>query len=134
MASATGRGFVVSEDDVIAQTKNGKLVLNLAEGEEAAAAAPVEGDSVAVIGENRKLLIFPLEELPEMSRGRGVIMQKYKDGGLSDVKTFEAAAGLTWSGGAGRVRTETDFRDWIGKRAQAGRLPPKGFPKSNKFG
>jgi topoisomerase-4 subunit A len=134
VASANGRGFVVSEEEVIAQTKNGKQVLNLAEGEEAAVAAPVEGDSVAVIGENRKLLLFPLEELPEMTRGRGVILQKYKDGGLSDVKTFTLADGLTWSAGAGRTRSETKLTAWIGKRAQAGRLPPNGFPRSNKFG
>ena len=134
IASANGRGFVVLEEEVIAQTKNGKQVLNLAEGEEATAAAPVAGDSVAVIGENRKLLLFPLEELPEMTRGRGVILQKYKDGGLSDVKTFTLADGLTWSAGAGRTRCETKLTAWIGKRAQAGRLPPNGFPRSNKFG
>ncbi len=134
IASANGRGFVVPEDELIAQTKNGKQVLNLAEGEEAAAAAPVAGDSVAVIGENRKLLVFPLEELPEMSRGRGVILQKYKDGGLSDIKTFTLGEGLAWSAGAGRTRTETKLTAWIGKRAQAGRLPPNGFPKSIKFG
>jgi topoisomerase-4 subunit A len=134
VASAGGRGFVVPEQDVIAQTKNGKQVLNLAEGEEAAAAVPAAGDSVAVIGENRKLLIFPLQELPEMTRGRGVIMQKYKDGGLSDVKTFTLAEGLAWSAGAGRTRTETKLTAWLGKRAQAGRLPPNGFPRSNKFG
>ena len=95
---------------------------------------PVEGDMVACIGENRKLLIFPLGELPEMTRGRGTILQKYRDGGLSDVKTFTRSEGLTWSIGAGRVRTETQFTDWMGKRAAAGRLPPKGFPKANKFG
>ena len=134
VASADGRGFIVPEDEVVAQTKNGKQVLNLAQGVEAAVCRPVAGDHVAVIGENRKLIIFPLEELPEMSRGRGVIMQKYKDGGLSDAKTFTLAEGLTWSSGAGRTRTESDLVAWVGKRAQAGRLPPTGFSRANKFG
>ena len=133
VASADGRGFVVNEDDVLAQTKNGKQVLNLGSGVEATVCAPVTGDSVAVVGENRKLLVFPLAELPEMARGRGVIMQKYKDGGLSDAKTFEMKAGLDWEAGAGRTRVETKLLAWIGKRAQAGRLPPNGFPKANKF-
>jgi len=133
VASADGRGFVVNEDDVVAQTKNGKQVLNLADGVEAAVCAPVTGDSVAVVGDNRKLLVFPLSEVPEMARGRGVILQKYKDGGLSDVKTFELAKGLDWEAGADRTRVETKLMAWIGKRAQAGRLPPNGFPRSNKF-
>jgi topoisomerase-4 subunit A len=101
---------------------------------EAAVCRAVEGDTVAVIGENRKLLLFPLAEVPEMTRGRGVILQKYKDGGLSDAKTFNRKEGLTWAAGAGRMRTETDLRAWVGKRAQAGRLPPNGFSRSNKFG
>ncbi|WP_299393373.1 DNA topoisomerase IV subunit A [Pelagibius sp.] len=134
VASADGRGFIVPEDEVVAQTKNGKQVLNLAEGVEAAVCRPVSGDHVAVVGENRKLIIFPLDELPEMTRGRGVIMQKYKDGGLSDAKTFTLADGLTWSSGAGRTRTESDLVAWVGKRAQAGRLPPTGFSRANKFG
>ncbi|MFQ6017603.1 MAG: DNA topoisomerase IV subunit A [Kiloniellaceae bacterium] len=133
VASADGRGFVVAEDEVLAQTKNGRQVLNLGAGVEAAACVPVEGDTVAVIGENRKLLIFPLDELPEMTRGRGVIMQKYREGGLCDVKTFNRAKGLTWSVGAGRARCETALDPWIGKRAAAGRLPPKGFPRSKRF-
>ena len=134
VASSDGRGFVVPEDEVVAQTKNGKQVLNVSGDAEAAACRPVEGDMVAVIGDNRKLLVFPLDELPVMSRGRGVILQRYKDGGLSDIKTFERDRGLTWSIGAGRTRTETDLMPWLGKRAAAGRLPPKGFPKSKKFG
>jgi len=134
VASTDGRGFIVPEDEIVAQTKNGKQVLNVAAGAEAVVCRPVEGDMVACIGENRKLLIFPLEELPEMTRGRGTILQKYKDGGLSDAKTFVRGEGLTWSIGSGRVRTETQFTDWLGKRAAAGRLPPKGFPKANKFG
>jgi topoisomerase-4 subunit A len=132
VAARDGRGFIVPENDVIAQTRAGKQVLNLAEGVEAAACAAVQGDHLAVMGENRKMIVFPLSELPEMSRGRGVILQKYKDGGLSDLKAFNLADGLTWSLGD-RTRTETDLRAWIGKRAQAGRLPPTGFPKTNKF-
>ncbi len=133
VASSTGRGFVVSEDDVVASTRGGKQILNVSGDEEGAGACIVGGDTVAVIGENRKLLLFPLAEVPEMARGRGVFLQRYKDGGLSDLKTFTMADGLTWITGAG-VRTETDLMAWRGKRAQAGRLPPKGFPRSNKFG
>jgi topoisomerase-4 subunit A len=132
VAARDGRGFVVAEDDVVAQTRTGKQVLNLAEGTAAVACAVVDGDHVAAVGENRKLIIFPLAELPVMARGRGVILQKYKDGGLSDVKTFKLSDGLTWSIGE-RTRTETDLRAWRGKRAQAGRLPPTGFPKTNRF-
>jgi topoisomerase-4 subunit A len=133
LASGAGYGFVVSEDEVLAQTRAGKQVMNLGEGEEAVAAAPVEGDFVAVVGENRKLLLFPLAEVPEMGRGRGVRLQRYQKGGLSDAKTFTRREGLTWNAGAGRVRTETDIKDWLGQRAQAGRLPMRGFPSNNKF-
>jgi len=133
VASADGRGFVVPEDEVMAQTRAGKQVLNLADGVEAVACAFVEGDTVAVIGENRKLLLFPLKELPEMTRGRGVILQRYKDGGLSDVKCFAYAEGLTWRQGE-RQRSETGLSEWRGERGQAGRLPPQGFTRSNKFG
>jgi topoisomerase-4 subunit A len=133
VAAYDGRGFVVPEEEVVAQTRAGKQVLNVAEGVEAAVCAPVEGDHIAVMGENRKMIIFPAAELPEMTRGRGVILQKYKDGGLSAVKTFNLAAGLTWRLGD-KTRTETALSAWVGQRAQAGRLPPPGFPKSNKFG
>ena len=132
VASSTGRGFVVPEDDVVASTKGGKQILNVSGDEEGAGACIVAGDTVAVIGDNRKLLLFPLADVPEMARGRGVFLQRYKDGGLSDLKTFTLADGLTWVTGAG-VRTETDLMAWQGKRAQAGRLPPKGFPRSNRF-
>jgi topoisomerase-4 subunit A len=132
VASSVGRGFIVKSDDVFAQTRGGKQALNVSGDEEAVACAPVEGDTVAVIGENRKMLLFPLKELPEMARGRGVILQRYKDGGLSDIKTFTYKEGLTLQQGD-RTRTETDIRDWLGTRAQAGRLPFKGFNKANKF-
>ena len=135
VASSDGRGFIVPEDEVLAQTKNGKQVLNVGSGVEAACCRIVEevADSIAVIGDNRKLLVFPMEELPEMTRGRGVILQRYRDGGLSDVQAFSRDAGLSWSAGAGRTRTESDLMAWSGKRGQAGRLPPNGFPRSNKF-
>ena len=132
VASSDGRGFIVKEDDVLAQTRAGKQVLNVKDGVVAKCAVPAEGDSVAVVGDNRKLLVFGLDEVPEMGRGRGVILQKYKDGGLSDLRVFKKANGLSWASGD-RERVETDIRDWIGKRAQAGRLPPKGFPRSNRF-
>jgi topoisomerase IV subunit A len=134
VASTGGHGFIVAEDEVVAMTRKGKQVLNVAVGEEAISVAPVEGDSVAVIGENRKLLLFPLKELPEMPRGKGVRLQRYKEGGLADAKVFKKKEGLTWTDGAGRTFTVTELRDWWGARAQAGRLPPKGFPKSNSFG
>ena len=133
IAAADGRGFVVPENEVVAQTKNGKQVLNLASGVEATACAPAEGDMVAVVGENRKLLFFPLVDLPEMTRGRGTILQRYKDGGLSDVTTFKRDDGLSWVMGGGKTRTETNLMNWLGKRGAAGRLPPKGFPRSGKF-
>ena len=132
VASSDGRGFVVEEKDVIAQTRSGKQVLNVSGSAEAAVCTPVTGDSVATIGDNRKLLVFAVDEIPVMTRGRGVILQKYRDGGLSDVKTFNSAEGLTWKSGD-RTRTQTDLIGWTGKRAAAGRLPPAGFPRSNKF-
>ncbi|MDH3700801.1 MAG: DNA topoisomerase IV subunit A [Alphaproteobacteria bacterium] len=133
VASSDGRGFIVNEKDITAQTRGGKQVLNVAAGAEAAACTPAAGDSVAVVGDNRKLLIFPIAELPEMTRGRGVIMQRYNKGGLSDVLTFALAEGLSWPSGD-RMRTESKLDDWIGKRAQAGRIVPRGFPRNNRFG
>ncbi|MBC6439587.1 MAG: DNA topoisomerase IV subunit A [Rhodospirillales bacterium] len=133
VASSEGRGFVVPEDGVAAQTRNGKQVLNVSGRAEAVTARVVDGDHVAVVGENRKVIVFPLDELPEMTRGRGVILQRYKSGGLSDVKTFRLADGLSWQSG-NRTRTETRTGDWVGKRGQAGRLAPAGFASSNKFG
>ena len=132
VASSDGRGFSVDENGVIAQTRNGKQVLNVSGDVEAAFCIEVEGDSVAVIGDNRKLNCFALEELGEMARGRGVTLQRYKDGGLSDIKTFTKEEGLTWKSGE-RTRTETDLTGWYTRRGNAGRLPPRGFNKSNKF-
>ena len=135
VASTSGYGFVVPEDEVLAMTRKGKQILNVKE-DEAAVVAPVDGDSVAVIGDNRKLLLFPLKELPEMPRGKGVRLQRYKDGGLVDAKIFTKKEGLTYIDAADRTFTlsSADLRDWWGTRAQAGRLPPRGFPKSGKFG
>jgi topoisomerase-4 subunit A len=132
VASSDGRGFIVKAADVLAQTKNGKQILNVSDKTKAVAFAPVTGDHVAVIGDNRKMLLFKLAEVPEMTRGRGVILQKYKDGGLSDVKCFALKKGLSWKSGD-RERTETDLRGWIGARAQAGKLPPTGFSRNNRF-
>ena len=136
VASRDGQGFVVSEDDCVGNTRKGKQVLNVSPPNEARAVAVVAGDMVAAIGENRKLLLFPLEQVPEMARGRGVRLQKYKDGGLSDIATFAGADGLMWRDSAGREFSATtkELADWRGNRADAGRLPPKGFPKSNRFG
>ena len=135
LASAHGRGFVVSEDECVANTRKGKQVLNVAPPDGARALAVVEGELVATIGENRKLVIFPIDQVPEMSRGRGVRLQRYKDGGLSDIKTFKAQEGLSWTDAAGRAFSLTlkELADWRGNRADAGRLAPKGFPRSNKF-
>ncbi|MEM9139555.1 MAG: DNA gyrase C-terminal beta-propeller domain-containing protein, partial [Pseudomonadota bacterium] len=133
VASSAGDGFIVPEADVIAQTRSGKQVLNVKDGVKALVCRPVTGDRIAVVGQNRKLLVFPLDELPEMTRGKGVRLQKYKDGGLSDVTTYAAVHGLSWKDPAGRTRTETDLVDWTGKRASAGRMAPRGFPRDNKF-
>ena len=132
VASTEGNGFVVPEDDVLAQTRSGKQVLNVGKAQ-ALICKRVNGDAVAVVGENRKVLIFPLDELPEMGRGKGVRLQKYKDGGLSDAKTFQLADGLSWLDPAGRTRTEEDLGEWTGKRASAGRMAPRGFPRDNRF-
>ena len=134
VASDGGRGFIIDESDVIGQTKNGKQVLNLRPNQEAHGLCFIdEGHThVAVIGTQRKLLIFPLEDLPEMSRGSGVILQKYSQGQLSAMKTLNIKEGLSWITAAG-IRTEKNIQKWIGKRAQAGQLPFKGFPKSCRF-
>jgi topoisomerase-4 subunit A len=144
VVSSAGRGFIAPAEQVFAQTKNGKQALNLAEGEKGRVCAPIPGtggggsdllakpaDSVAIIGENRKLLIFPLSEVPEMARGRGVILQRYKDGGTADAKVFNLKEGLSWRSGA-REYVETALKEWVGERAQAGRLPPKGFSRDDR--
>jgi topoisomerase IV subunit A len=133
VASTAGDGFVVASDEVLAQTKAGKQVLSLGAGVKTALCRKAVGDHVAVVGDNRKVLVFPLAELPEMAKGKGVRLQKYKDGGLSDAIAFVLSAGLSWKDPAGRTRTEPDLAEWIGARATAGRMAPRGFPRDNKF-
>ncbi|WP_111428569.1 DNA topoisomerase IV subunit A [Rhodobacteraceae bacterium DSL-40] len=133
VASSAGDGFVLPEDEAIAQKRAGRQVLNVREGVVAKVCRPVSGDHVAVVGENRKMLVFPLSELPELGRGKGVRLQRYKDGGLSDAVVFELAAGLSWPDTAGRTRTVTEFTEWLGARAGAGRTAPRGFPRDNRF-
>ncbi len=133
VATVGGRGFVAAAADLLAERKGGKQVLNTRPGEEALLCIPAEGDHVATVGDNRKLLVFPLDQAPVLARGSGVILQRFKEGGLKDAKVFRLADGLTWRLGE-KTRTETALRDWLGERAQAGRLPPNGFPRSGLFG
>ena len=118
---------------VVANTRKGKQVLNVKAPDRAAAICLIEGDLAVAIGENRKMLVFPLSDLPEMARGKGVRLQKYKDGGLSDATTFALAQGLSWKDPAGRTRTEADLGEWQAARATAGRMAPRGFPRDNRF-
>ena len=118
---------------MVAQTRSGKQVLNVRGDVRAKVCKSVVGDHVACVGENRKVVIFPLSELPEMTRGKGVRLQRFKDGGLSDAATFDIEDGLSWLDPAGRTRTEKDLAEWIGKRASAGRMAPRGFPRDNRF-
>ncbi|HEY8567312.1 MAG TPA: DNA topoisomerase IV subunit A [Beijerinckiaceae bacterium] len=136
LVASDGRGFVARSDELVANTRKGKLALTLDAPAKAVLCVEAAGDHVAVVGENRKLLVFPLSELPELSRGKGVRLQRYKDGGVADAKVFTLAEGLTWKDTSGRTWTvsASDLRDWIAHRTEAGRLPPKGFPKSNRFG
>ncbi|MEM8555586.1 MAG: DNA topoisomerase IV subunit A, partial [Pseudomonadota bacterium] len=136
LASSAGDGFIALEDDLIASTKAGKQVLNVKSPTRALVCKVADGDHVAVVGENRKMLVFPLDELPEMGRGKGVRLQKYKDGGLSDAITFTLADGLSWPYGDDKTRTvkSEELTEWLGKRASAGRMAPRGFPRDNRFG
>ncbi|SIP94885.1 DNA topoisomerase IV subunit A [Rhizobium sp. RU20A] len=136
VSSAAGNGFIVPEADVVANTRKGKQVMNVAMPDEAKLVVPVAGDHLAVVGENRKMLVFPLVQIPEMGRGKGVRLQRYKDGGISDAKFFAIADGLTWEDSAGRTFTKTkdELIEWLGDRATAGRTVPKGFPRSGRFG
>ncbi|MCA3255776.1 MAG: DNA topoisomerase IV subunit A [Alphaproteobacteria bacterium] len=138
LVASDGRGFVADGGELLAETKKGRQVVTPRPGAKLRVVRRIaeDADSVAAVGENRKLLVFPLSQLPEMTRGQGVALQKYKDGGLSDAMTFKLADGLSWQmGGKGdRTRLETDLTPWQGDRAQAGRLPPNGFPRDNRFG
>ncbi|BBK41927.1 DNA topoisomerase 4 subunit A [Allostella vacuolata] len=133
VAASDGRGFLVAEDETLAQTRTGRQVLNVSGAVEAKVCVPALGDHVATVGDNRRLLVFKLDEVPTLARGRGVILQRFKDGGLADAKVFAKADGLTWKIGE-RTRTETDLEPWLAPRATAGRLPPNGFPKNQRFG
>jgi topoisomerase-4 subunit A len=144
LASTAGEGFVVPAEDVLAQTRAGRQVMNLAEGERLAVVRPVAGDHVAVISKNRKLICFALSEVPELARGKGVRLQKYlnfkgdrplleRDGGLSDLITFRLAEGLTWTTANGQTRRETAIGDWVARRGGIGKAPPHGFPRDNRF-
>jgi topoisomerase-4 subunit A len=136
-ASSDGRGFVTTGEAVLAETRKGKQLMNLRAGAtmRVLKAVPGSADAVAVIGENRKMLVFKIDELPELGRGSGVQLQRYRDGGLSDVMAFAAAEGISWplGGDSGRVRSETDLTPWRAIRGASGRIAPNGFPRSNRF-
>jgi topoisomerase-4 subunit A len=135
VASHQGYGFLVNESELVANTRKGKQILNVAMPDEAKLVVHAKGDHVAIVGENRKMLVFPISQLPEMTRGKGVRLQRYKDGGVSDIKVFDIEAGLTWDDSAGRnfVRKKDELAEWLADRATAGRTVPKGFPRSGKF-
>ena len=133
VAASTGHGLLVPTEAALAHTRSGKQVLNISGTARAVACCVAEGDMVASVGMNRKLLVFPIDEVPEMTRGKGVILQRFKDGGLADVTVYSAEAGLSWKAGGGRTRTEADMSDWLGKRAGAGKMPPTGFPRPARF-
>ena len=135
VVASDGRGFVAPADEIVSSTRKGRQFLNLRPPARAALLLPAEGDHVATIGENRKLIIFPIRQVAEMGRGSGVRLQRYKSGGISDARVFRLEDGLTWTDSSDRNWTvgKADLRDWIGNRSDAGRLPPKGFPKSNRF-
>ena len=136
LASHAGNGFIVPEAEVVANTRKGKQVMNVKSPDEASHCVVLSGDHLAIVGENRKMLIFPLSEIPEMARGKGVRLQKYKDGGVLDMKTFTVAEGLSWQDLADRTftRSREELAEWFGARASAGRIAPKGFPRTGKFG
>ena len=136
LVSHQGNGFVVSEEEVVANARKGKQVMNVKSPDEAKRCLPAVGDHVAIVGDNRKMLVFALSEIPEMARGKGVRLQKYKDGGVLDVKTFVMESGLSWQDSADRTftRPREELAEWIGNRAAAGRMVPKGFPRTGKFG
>lgn len=136
ISSIAGRGFMLESDNVIASTKNGKQVMNVEDGKNKVAVCRIieDGDNhVAIIGTNRKMLVFPLDQMPQMNRGRGAILQKYKGAHMGDIISFNAGNGLSWPMKGGKMRTETDLTTWIGRRGAVGRMPPHGFPTTNKF-
>ncbi|WP_336276875.1 DNA topoisomerase IV subunit A [Bartonella sp. CB178] len=135
LVSSHGNGFIISETEIVANTRKGKQVMNVKFPDRVALCILVNGDHIAVVGENRKMLIFSIKEIPEMNRGKGVRLQRYKDGGICDVKTFDLSEGLNWQDAAERnfSRQADELTEWMGTRAGVGRSVPKGFPKSGKF-
>ena len=135
IVASDANGFVVAEDELLSSTRKGRAVLNVGDKAKAALIVPAAGDHVAVIGQNRKLLVFPISQLSEMARGKGTRLQRYKDGEVSDARCSPSPTASTWRDSAGRTFTVAmpELKEWIGNRAEAGRLPPKGFPKSNRF-
>jgi topoisomerase-4 subunit A len=138
VASSDGKGFVTTAEATLAETRKGKQLVNVRPGAKVAVIRPIPdgADAVAVIGENRKMVVYPLAELPELARGQGVTLQRYRDGSLSDATAFRFEEGLSWTlgGETGRTRTETDLAPWRAARGAAGRMPPIGFPRNNRFG
>jgi len=136
LVSSAGNGFIAVESELLANTRKGKQVMNVTLPDEAKLCVPVTGDHLAIVGENRKMVIFPLAEVPEMTRGKGVRLQRYKDGGVCDARTFRLDEGLSWKDSADRtfVKPKAELSEWISVRATAGRLVPKGFPRNGKFG
>ncbi len=135
LIASDGRGFIVAQDDLLSSTRKGRAALSVESPAQLQVVVPAVGDTVAIVGENRKLLLFPIDEAPRMARGKGVRLQRYKDGGVSDAKTFVLKDGLSWTDSSGRTFTVTkaELKEWIGHRAEAGRLPPRGFPRNNRF-
>ncbi|MFM8858826.1 MAG: DNA topoisomerase IV subunit A [Methylocystis sp.] len=135
LIASDGRGFIVAQDDLLSSTRKGRAALSVESPAQLQLVVPAVGDTVAIVGENRKLLLFPIDEAPRMARGKGVRLQRYKDGGVSDAKTFVLKEGLNWTDSSGRTFTVTkaELKEWIGHRAEAGRLPPRGFPRNNRF-
>src|SRR5947207_10753109 len=134
VASSDSRGFLVDGEEALAQTRAGKQALTPAAGAKATVCVPVDGDMAAFVGDNRRMLVVELAEIPEMARGRGVILQRHRSGGLADARVFRLADGLSWRQGENRTRTEFDVTPWRGARGGAGRGAPQGFPRSGKFG
>ena len=135
IVASDGRGFFVNQDDMLSSTRKGRGVLSVDAPAKAQVLVEGDGDHIATIGQNRKMLVFKAVDVPEMARGKGVRLQRYKDGGIVDARVFTLKEGLTWTDSAGRnfTVTKAELKDWIGNRAEAGRLPPKGFPKNNRF-
>ena len=133
VTSNIGDGFIIKHEDMLAQTRSGKKIINLKTGITANCLKNIKGDSIATIGTNRKLLIFKINELPELNKGKGVRLQKYKNAYLSDITSFDSEIGLVWFDKSGRKNVLSNFEDWEGKRAQSGKIAPKGFPRNNKF-